>query len=110
MPSVLPVVLRRGEIAIERAARYAAGVADVPHRQSPRPHFADRAQGPVQDLQDASGMVALDAFFMQLGWGQQLHDCASSSSRLCGTLTSPGRCCPHSTLMSSPLTKMDMRS
>src|SRR3546814_9514917 len=44
------------------------------HRQSPRPHFADRAQGPVQDLQDASGMVALDAFFMQIGWGQQLHD------------------------------------
>src|SRR3546814_8626625 len=100
--------LPRGEIAIERAARYAAGVADVPHRQSPRPHFADRAQGPVQVLQDASGMVALDAFFMQIGWGQQLHDCASSSSRLCGTLTYPGRCCPPSTLMSSPLTKLAM--
>src|SRR3546814_16790649 len=60
----------RGEIAIERAERYPAGVADVPHRQSPRPHFADRAPGPVQDLQDASGMVALDALLMDIGWGQ----------------------------------------
>src|SRR3546814_3168832 len=41
--------LPRGDIAIKRAARYDAGVADVPHPQSPRPHSADRQQATSKD-------------------------------------------------------------
>ena len=75
-----------GEVAIQGAPGNAARGTDVAHREAACTHLTDRAQRAVEYLFHARALIGCVRSIPGV-FGNEFHPCASSSGRLCGTLT-----------------------